>query len=413
MNISMVGIDYNTVGIEDREHFTLTSDKQFEIAKIIIETYHASGCIILSTCNRTEIWFSELGTSEAECFKQLVLGENAKESIHSFCVCRQGDEAVTYLMELGCGIHSQIFGEDQILTQLKQALQQARDYQYVDSVLECLFRTAITAAKKVKTNIQISKSKTSLPHTIVEQLEIEQGDLLGKSCLVIGNGEMGRLMAENLLEKKCKVWMTLRQYKKRKAIIPEGSGVVLYDERYEYITTMDYIFSATKSHHFTISKSLFENKRRKGKTYCLIDLAIPRDIEPSVEELNDVKVYNMDYFSIKEYDREKELEEIRELLSEYVNEFKQWYQFRNLVSTVDDISNIVSDITDAKLTKVYKTIDLSKEQQESLQYNVQMATKKAVSKIIFGLRDVLQIDQCEEVLKALEQSAMNCVDYVK
>ena len=203
--------------------------------------------------------------------------------------------------------------------------------------------------------------------------------------------------------------MTLRQYKKSKAIIPEGSGVVLYDERYEHIAAMDYIFSATKSHHFTINKNTFENKRRKGKNYYLIDMAIPRDIEPSVEELDDVSVFNMDYFSQEAKGRENVLEETRELLSEYVDEFKQWYQFRNLASTVDGISDIVSEITDAKLTKVYKSIDISKEQQEQLQSNVQMATKKAVSKIIFGLRDVLQIDQCEEVLKALEQSAMYCV----
>lgn len=409
MNISMVGIDYNTANIEDREHFSLTFEKQLEIAKVIKERYHSSGCIIVSTCNRTEIWFSELGTSEVECFSQQVIGENAKENIGSFCVYRQGDEAVNYLMELGCGIHSQIFGEDQILTQLKQALQQAREYQYIDSVLECLFRIAITAAKKVKTNIQIAKSNTSLPHAIIEQLEKEQGDLTGKSCLVIGNGEMGRLMAQNLLEKKCEVWMTLRQYKKSKAVIPEGSGVVLYDERYEYIEAMDYIFSATKSHHFTINKKTFENKRRKGKNYNLIDMAIPRDIEPSVEELDDVNVFNMDYFCQEANGREHVLEETRELLAEYADEFKQWYQFRNLASTVDGISDIVSEITDAKLTKVYKSMDISKDQQELLQSNVQMATKKAVSKIIFGLRDVLQIDQCGEVLKALEQSAMYCV----
>jgi len=338
-----------------------------------------------------------------------VIGENAKETMRSFCVYRQGDEAVNYLMELGCGIHSQIFGEDQILTQLKQALQQAREYQYIDSVLECLFRIAITASKKAKTNIQIAKSNTSLPHTIVEQLEKEQGDLTGKSCLVIGNGEMGRLMAQNLLDKKCEVWMTLRQYKKSKAIIPEGSGVVLYDERYEHIAAMDYIFSATKSHHFTINKNTFENKRQIGKNYYLIDMAIPRDIEPTVEELDDVSVFNMDYFTQEANGREQVLEETRELLSEYADEFKQWYQFRNLASTVDGISDIVSEITDAKLTKVYKSIDISKEQQELLQSNVQMATKKAVSKIIFGLRDVLKIDECEEVLKALEQSAMYCV----
>jgi glutamyl-tRNA reductase len=136
-------------------------------------------------------------------------------------------------------------------------------------------------------------------------------------------------------------------------------------------------------------------------------------MEPSVEELNAVSVYNMDYFSQGANTREKELEETAELLDEYVSEFKQWYQFRNLALTVDGISDIVSEITDAKLTKVYKSIDLSREQQELLQSNVQMAAKKAVSKIIFGLRDVLQIDQCEEVIQALEQSAMNCVDCIK
>ena len=124
MNISMVGIDFHTAGIEEREKYALTKEQAVQLGTYFTGKRLADGCVILATCNRTEIWFSGLKGAPKEQFLCAVGGEEKSE--HLFRE-RRGKEAIRYLMELGCGIHSQIFGEDQILAQMKQAMAMARE----------------------------------------------------------------------------------------------------------------------------------------------------------------------------------------------------------------------------------------------------------------------------------------------
>ncbi len=201
VKIKMAGIEHSKVSLEERELFAFSSHACISAMRCLKEMYFIS-CVLLSTCNRTELWVSY---EQAEDSKELVcspfkmlcgLKQISMERFQDLVMEREGEEAVMHLFRLSCGMQSKVFGEDQILTQVKNALSLARESETVDSVLERLFQTAITAGKKVKTEIHFTKD-TSVVEIMIKKLYqlIEEQSLKGTSCLVIGNGEMGRLAA--------------------------------------------------------------------------------------------------------------------------------------------------------------------------------------------------------------------------
>lgn len=405
MELSMVGIDYTTAAIGYREIFSLTASAGRALASRFLEKYGAKGCIILSTCNRTELWFSGLKGSP----KSLFLAEkDASEAEYgSLFTERHGKEAVRYLMELSCGMHSQIYGEDQILAQVKTALITYREYKSTDAVLETLFRQAITAAKKVKTQVQLSAKDTSVPQRAISLLERQTGSLAGKKCLVIGNGEMGRLTAASLIDHGCEVTMTLRQYKKKEAIIPKGCGVINYDERYDMIGQADCIFSATLSPHFTVTKKQLCDVLEQGHSYTLIDLAVPRDMEPEINELPGVTLFDMDSLGVTASCNEDQIKEAASLLEECEEDFYNWYHFRQWIPKLEEIGERCSETLNGKLKKTLKTLGLDFQAEKELQQQIQRASRKTVESMIFGIKETLPSDQWESCISALLESVRN------
>lgn len=160
---------------------------------------------------------------------------------------------VRHLMEVASGLRSRIWGEDQIISQVKDAIALAREAGCTDGVLETLFRSAISAGKEVKTEVRLTAVPTSAASMAVELLAAKLGDLAGKKALVIGNGEMGRLSASLLQQAGCEVWVTLRTYRHGETIVPPGCGVVPYEERFHHMEGCDFLISATTSPHYTVT----------------------------------------------------------------------------------------------------------------------------------------------------------------
>lgn len=411
MDISMVGIDYNKATIEHREKFALTQLKAAAMAKQIMEKYKIKGCIILSTCNRTELWFSGLSSSPFQVF----LEEKGMDPdpYKEFFVERYGDEAVSYLFELACGMHSQIYGEDQILSQVKVALSSARENHHIDTALETLFRLAITASKKVKTEVTLSTKDNSVPGRVITLLKNQFISLRDKRCLVIGNGEIGRLMAQLLLANECQVTMTLRQYKSKEVkskeekgkevLIPQGCKAISYDSRYKVLNDMDFIISATLSPHYTIQFDAFINKIA-DRTYYFYDLAIPRDIDPKLKEFSQVRVYDMDSLGIEISCNKDELVKAKVILNKYKKEFTDWYYERDYIPMIQKIGMVSGEIADAKLTKEYKKMDIPKNEKEQLRNNIQSATQKSVEKLIFAAKEHMDIFQWTSFIQACNQA---------
>ncbi len=409
MKISMVGIDHSKAGLSCRERFSFTKNAAVESLERLREKWPDCGCVLLSTCNRTELWISgQEAEQEASAELLCQLKDSTPEEFGPVFVTRRGGEAVMHLLELASGMKSQIFGEDQIVTQVGDAIALAREGGFADSVLQRLFQMAVTAAKRVKTEVCLTSADQSSAAGVASLLKQEFGSLSGLPCLVIGNGVMGRLTAETLRKEGCQVHVTLRQYKYGTAVIPDGCQAVPYEERISLLSRMKAIVSATASPHYTLKREELEPILTDGERRVFADLAVPRDIEPAIDQLAGAVVYDIDQIggSSRNDISQEELDHAESILREAMDEFANWYYFRDFLPKVQQISRTASDDILWRANRSIHSLDLSSEEEERLQSGVRQAASKVLSKLMFGLRDNLDRELWQDCLESLEKSAM-------
>ncbi|MEG1878079.1 MAG: glutamyl-tRNA reductase [Pseudoflavonifractor sp.] len=390
MNIIMSGLDYSLAPIALREKLAFTKTRAGEVSARICGQYPGVlGAVLISTCNRTELYFScneqlKIDPAAALC---AAAGQEYAPYAHAF-VKRRGEDAARHLMEVACGLCSQIWGEDQIVAQVKAALATAREFGAADPVLETLFRTAVTAAKAVKTGAHLTALPRSAAARAVEVLESRYGSLAGQKALVIGNGEMGRLAAELLRGAGCAVTITLRTYRHGETLVPPGCNVVAYEARYEAMEQADLLVSATTSPHYTVLEpQLSALGHRPG---ILVDLAIPRDIQPECGALDGVALLNMDDFGVAE---ERDLPEaVALILEDQLERFRQWGDYRAYRPVLERLKSAITQ-------RVLEENRGALEGEELADY----AVSRAVELLAGGLKDKLcagDLARCEEKIRS-------------
>ncbi len=324
MNIVMMGMDFKTP-IDIRETFSLTESRIIEVLRILKDRY-GFGTVILSTCNRTEYYFStKTYYSDEALFRILaeVLGYGVR-ALETYFYIKRDEDVVSYTLELACGLHSLILGEDQIITQMGEAMALSLKENTGDPVINTLFRRSVTCGKKAKSEVNMRFVSPSIVSLAIDMAKKKQSTI--SNILVIGNGEIGRLAATTLREMGHTVTMTLRHYKYKESIVPEGVVTILYSDRLEALQGTDMIFSATKSPHYTLTVGDFESVDTYPK--MIFDLALPRDIDPKIGDLQGVTLYGVD--DIKGdgvfYD-EEEMAKVKEIIQTQKNKFKEWFWY--------------------------------------------------------------------------------------
>ena len=405
MSISMIGIDHNMAPVDIRALFAFTKKHAGEAMEKIKEKKGIYGCVILSTCNRLEIWASVDEKQEVSLYDCLCQIRGIQDdSYREYFVKREDKEAVEHLFYLTSGLKSQIIGEDQILTQVKDALNLAREHFAADGVLEVLFRMAVTAGKRIKTEVAFSHGNPSVIHQAIGFLAEKGYSLKDKVCMVIGNGEMGKVAAQALREAGADVTVTIRQYRSGVVNIPLGCKRINYGDRMEYVPQCDLIVSATASPNYTLKKELFESIRLFGEL-ILIDLAVPRDIEPCIGEMEGITLYDMDSFRIKELPAEfqENLEAAGKIVREQMDEFYQWLDGRDLIPRIQEIREEAVNDLNLRIAKILKNTPMEEDDRSNLVKAVDTAAGKVVNKLIFGLRDSLNQEAFLECVAGLEK----------
>lgn len=411
MQVRMVGIDHGVANIENREKFSFTADEVKDALKRVKEIEEISGCIIISTCNRTELWISQK-EEETTDIKQVlcdIAGNSIKES-KAFLVERNGKEAIEHIMLTACGINSRVFGEDQILTQIRDALEISRDLETNSTTLEKVFLNAITAGKKVKDSVKLTKHSPSVASNSIEELKGIYGSLKNKNCLIIGNGKMAVLIAEHLVKNHAKVTMTMRKRyhhsEEISSVVPKGCEMISYDDRYQYVKNADIVISATLSPHYTLTLEKLKDYEVKEPSVWL-DLAMPRDIDKKIEDEYKVSIYDIDSFETEKIDEEisKNLEFAKEIIGGYRDEILKWLEFRKIVPTINRIVKLAKKDTVLRAEKELKNLEIDDKTIKSINRVIAGATGRAVSKILFGLKDTLQDDMWDTAIESLLESA--------
>lgn len=406
MSISMVGIDYNRASVDVRAQFSFTKKNAAAAMERLKQTPGILGCIILSTCNRMEIWASTQEEWDGSLF-EFLCSEKGKDPEHfrKYFVERKEEQAVEHLFYLTSGLKSQILAEDQIITQVKDALAMARDAYCTDNVLEVLFRMAVTAAKKVKTDVTFSRGNSSVIHQAIEKLRETGYSLSGITCMVIGNGEMGKVAALALAEAGAHVTVTVRQYRSGMVSIPHGCDRINYGERMDFFPSCDLVVSATASPNFTLTKELIQQAKTKGKDQILIDLAVPRDIEPSVNEMEGIVLYDIDSFKIdtNSLELQESMQKASVILKEQMEDFYCWYDGRNLIPRIQDIKAEAVQDLNLRIFKILRKTPMEEEDREKLLQAIDTAAGKVVNKMMFGLRDSLEKEEFLNCVEGLEK----------
>lgn len=385
----MSGLEHSQVPISLRERLSFTKQQTGEMVRKLHSFPQVSGCVLISTCNRTELYLS--CTEEVVPGKLLCQAAGAEYPLYqdAFVTLSEKD-AVQHLMEVAAGIRSRIFGEDQIISQVKDAIAIAREAGAADSVLETLFRSAVSAGKEVRTKVRLTSVPTSAASMAVDLLREKLGDLTGKKALVIGNGEMGRLAASLLRQEGCQVSVTLRTYRHGETIVPPGCGVVPYDQRFLHMEGCDLLLSATTSPHYTVTVEPLS--QLPSLPAVLVDLAIPRDIQPEVGQLPGVSLYNID--DLGNFSESRTIPaEVTEILNAQMENFYRWLNYKDCMTSVDSLKQA---IVDRLLTAQEFGEDLTESEI------IQLSVNKTVDLLVTGLAERItseNLTKCESKIR--------------
>ena len=405
MSISMIGIDHNRAPVDIRALFAFTRKNAGEAMEEIQKEDGILGCILLSTCNRMELWVSVPEDWEGCLYEQLCrLKGIREEKYRTYFTERSGKEAVEHLFYLTSGLKSQILGEDQILTQVKDALSLAREHFTTDGVLEVLFRMAVTAEKKIKTEVPFSHGNPSVIHQAIEFLRERGIEMENKVCMVIGNGEMGKIAAQTLREAGADVTVTVRQYRSGVVNIPLGCRRINYGERMEYLPQCDLVVSATASPNYTLKEELFQ-EQTLNKPVVMIDLAVPRDIDPKLADNEWITLYDMDSFKMENHSAymAENLEQAGAIVQKQMDEFYDWYNGRTVIPRIQEIKEEAVQDLNLRIGKILRNTPMEEGDREKLQEAISVSAGKVVNKMIFGLRDSLSQDAFLECVAGLEK----------
>jgi glutamyl-tRNA reductase len=387
MQIHVVGVNHSTTPIEIRERLAVSSDHVPD-ALSLLRKYISQG-LILSTCNRTEVYsIPNSGGSSQPGIDFLKAWANISNAdLSPYVYCYHSEAAVRHLFRVASGLDSMIIGEFEILGQVNQSLEEARKARMVEHPLRNLFHQALRVGRRVREKTGISKNALSVSSVAVALAAKAIGDLTRCKALVIGTGEAGRLVAKALKERGIsQITTTSRSYDKASTLAAAlgGSSVDIGSLGRE-LATCDIAISCTGAPHLILDLKSVENamQARSHHPLVIIDIAVPRDVEPQVGQISNVFLYDIDDFThlseLNRKQRETEIKKAMELIEAEVKRFTTWWQAMEVKPVISSLVRKAEDIRQTQLDMTLKKLrHLSAEEQQSLE----AMTKAIVQKIL-------------------------------
>lgn len=343
-----ISVSYKSADINLRKKLAFSEDDCRKISDDLINSGCITQCVVLCTCNRTEIYFCGKKGSEENVIQVISSKAEIEKSLLSkHLLFYYGDNAIVHLFRVASGIDSMVIGEDEILGQTKKAYMSAKENNAVAYELNMIFQSAFACAKKIKTETALSKTSVSVA-TLASNEATKLGDNV--KVLVIGaSGKTGSTVIKNLAShKNVSVMATLRQHNSCLKFIDDLSvETVDYDKRYEYIKDADCIISATSSPHYTVTYYDLKKYLSDEKSRLFIDLAVPPDIDNSITQLNDIRLVNIDYFEKLASDNNNlkidSVDIAKEMINQEIDTLKKDLIFHEFLPSLDIVKENLSD----------------------------------------------------------------------
>ncbi|PNH89322.1 glutamyl-tRNA reductase [Vibrio diazotrophicus] len=360
MSLLAIGINHNTASVELREKVAFGPDKLSEALGQLSADSHVNGSVILSTCNRTEIYCDVKSSSKNKLIEWLTQFHNVSpEDLKPSLYVHEDQAAIRHLMRVSCGLDSLVLGEPQILGQVKQAYADSRKNNAVDSSLDKWFQKAFSVAKRVRTETEIGGSAVSVAYAACTLAKHIFESLSDATVLLVGAGETIELVAKHLAGHNCKRIIVANRTRERAMSLAEefNAEVIALNEIPDHLHFADIVISSTASPLPIIGKGMVESalKKRRHQPMLFVDIAVPRDIESQVGDLNDAYLYSVDDLqSIVDSNieqRKVEAIQAEAIVSEESAAFMSWMRSLQAVDSIRDYRKAANDIREELLSK--------------------------------------------------------------
>ena len=347
MNLVLWGINYRSAPLKVRERFSFSRRKVEQMLVKFSGSEVIDELVILSTCNRTEVYVAAASPGAAREFLQEEL--HLQDYLPEYFYFLENKDVVRHLFSVASGVDSQVMGENQILSQVKEAYFQAKQAGSTGRHFNKLFQKAMEVGKIVRRKTKISAGNVSVGSVALKMLENLWGELEGKRILIIGTGKVGELVVKYLMQKGISgTFVANRTYEKAVELAERiGGKAVRFDHLEKEVESADIVISATSSPHLILKKELVQEVMKNRKEpLCMMDLALPRDIDPRIKGVDNVFLYDLDTLHLiiaENYKmRKKEAEKARIIIKEETE--KLWSRM--------DTPPLVPNIPDLELARV-------------------------------------------------------------
>ena len=401
MALIAIGLNHRTAPVHVRERLSVAESRLPELIASLTAMPGVDGAAIVSTCNRVELFLS---TADEDVIESVVnwlserAGAERGELEKHLYILRHGD-VVKHLFRVASGLDSMIVGEPQIHGQVRAAFMASQHCDALDPLLAQLFEQTMRVAKRVRTDTGIGEHAVSVPYAAIELAKKIFGELKGLQALLLGAGEIGELTAEHLNGSGVRqIFVANRAYERGVQLAERFGGEAIQFGAIEpFLATCDIVIASTTAPHYVIESVQVERAlaARKRKNLFLIDLSVPRNIDPLISNLEGAYLYNIDDLQlVADSNRErrmKKAQQAEDIVAREVDGFRRRLAMQDAVPTIVELQQRLEEIRAAELEKCLRRVGpMTPEQREA----IELMTTQMVNKILHY--PILQLREADE-----------------
>jgi len=388
--IVAIGLNHKTAPVEVRERLAFSSEDTPKVLEAMRQDTCVDEIALFSTCNRVEFLLATKDAPKAVEAVKDFMAKFKNTPRHTFeqalYVCH-GDEAVRHIFRVAASLDSMVVGEPQILGQIKESYLHACDYRTCGVVLNRLMHRSFSVAKRVRTETGIGDHAVSISYAAVELGRKIFGELEGKAVLLLGAGEMAELAVEHLANNRAQpIFVANRTFERGLELAERFRGTAIrFEEVRDYLKQVDIVISSTGAPGYILVPEDFKGlmRARRNRPLFFIDIAVPRDIDPEINRINNVYVYDIDDLknAIQENIEERKQEALRgeRIVDAAVIQFRRWFQSLDVVPTIVDLRNKMEGIRQKELKKTFSALNSASEEDRAA---IDRLTAALVKKIL-------------------------------
>jgi glutamyl-tRNA reductase len=402
MQLTLVGLSHKTAPIEIRETLTFPAAGMGAALSALTSSDVVSDALILSTCNRTEIYAVVADGAGTDAVIDFLCEHKGldRHDLVRYLYEAEGHAVVKHLFRVVASLDSMVVGEAQILHQVKEAYDLACQAGAVSRVFHKLFRQSFEVGKRVRTETAIGESAVSISYAAVELAKKVFDTLAGRTILVVGAGKMSELTAKHLVSQGVKqVWVANRTYERAVELAQRFEGTAIpYEELFDRMRQADIVISSTSASGYVISKDQVAGVMRgRRDPLFFIDIAVPRDIDPTVNDVANAFLYDIDdlngVVSSNLEERMREAGRAEVIIAEELQTFESWLESMEVVPTIAAIRANAEEMRAEEVAKAMKRLDgLSEADRKT----VEMLSQAIVNKMLHGPTAVLKTSATEK-----------------